>query len=155
VFPGLVKHEHAHTAIRSLHDSILWVHLELGPEATLHDAERKEIYALIDERENLERLQRGTATLVSCSHPEDEFAYKGPGAPAAPAAEQKQVSQLYGTKATREMTLGEMQRLAAVRARLKELIGAWKKTGYKYTSQVYHEIAMQNSDYGDVSLLSF
>lgn len=40
------------------------------------------------------------------------------------------------------------QALAAVRAELKSLIGAWKKTGYQYTGQIYREISMQNSDYG-------
>jgi aminopeptidase N len=38
--------------------------------------------------------------------------------------------------------------LAQVRAELKQHIGAWQKTGYKYTGQVYREISMQNSDYG-------
>lgn len=38
--------------------------------------------------------------------------------------------------------------LAAVRAELKRLIGAWKKTGYAYTGAIYREISMQNSDYG-------
>jgi hypothetical protein len=39
-FPGLVKPAHAHVAINALHDSVMWTHLNCGPEATLHTAER-------------------------------------------------------------------------------------------------------------------
>jgi hypothetical protein len=38
--------------------------------------------------------------------------------------------------------------MAAVRAELKTLIGAWTDTGYTYTGTCYREIAMENSNYG-------
>jgi aminopeptidase N len=41
--------------------------------------------------------------------------------------------------------------LAEVRSRCRQLIGAWKKTGYKYTGAVYREIAMENSEYTNSS----
>ena len=41
-----------------------------------------------------------------------------------------------------------VKELADIRAEAKRLIGAWRKTGYKYTGAVYREIAMENSDYG-------
>ena len=40
VFPGLVKEEHAHVAINAMHDSVMWTHLNCGPEASLHNEER-------------------------------------------------------------------------------------------------------------------
>lgn len=52
-FANLVESSHAHSALQSLHDSIMWVHLSTGPEAHDHQVERKRAYALIEEREKL------------------------------------------------------------------------------------------------------
>ena len=51
--PSLVRPEDAEAAVRSLHDSVMWVYLSTGPEAHLHDAERQHLYDLIKKREEL------------------------------------------------------------------------------------------------------
>jgi aminopeptidase N len=104
VFPNLVKAEDAETAIGALHDSVMWVYLSTGPEATEHEGERKELYELITKREALKKKVEGG----------------GEG----------------------------KEELEQMRAKAKQLVGMWKKTGYKYTGAVYREIAMENSDYG-------
>ena len=61
-FPSLVKPEDAEAAIRSLHDSVMWVYLSTGPEAHLHASERQQLYALIKRREELKaQKQQGQA----------------------------------------------------------------------------------------------
>jgi aminopeptidase N len=52
--PGVVERAaDAAAALAALHDSIIWVHLNTGPEQHLHGAERTRIHALIVERERL------------------------------------------------------------------------------------------------------
>lgn len=58
-FPGLVQDHHARTAIQSLYDSVLWVHLFCGPEAYDHPEEQKQILALIKERDALKEKHSG------------------------------------------------------------------------------------------------
>jgi len=59
VFEGLVKEEHALTAINSLHDSVQWVNISTGPEAAEHLEEQEHIYKLIEEREELKKKGDG------------------------------------------------------------------------------------------------
>ena len=40
------------------------------------------------------------------------------------------------------------QRLAEIRTDLAANMAVWQETGYKYTGQIYREIAMENSNYG-------
>jgi len=58
VFPGLVEPEHARTALKSLIDSIYWCYLSTGPEAAEHAEERKKIYQLIPERDQLKARKK-------------------------------------------------------------------------------------------------
>ncbi|KDO31446.1 hypothetical protein SPRG_04061 [Saprolegnia parasitica CBS 223.65] len=118
-FPKSVEPEDAKLSVQMLHDSILWVMMSLGPEATDHCEERKAIYALLNERE---ALKAKAAPL--CIGTEEE-------AP-APVA----------------LSPEDAARLADVRAELKRLLSVWTKTGYKYTGQIYREIGMENSNYG-------
>lgn len=53
VFPRLVKPKHAVSALTSMHDSMMWMCLSLGPESEQHHKERAELYALIKEREDI------------------------------------------------------------------------------------------------------
>jgi aminopeptidase N len=92
--------------------------VSLGPEACEHHDERKRIYELLDEREAI-KAKEG----LLCLGPNETYE-KTP------------------------LSADDAARLAAVRAELKELLQAWKKTGYKYTGAVYREIAMENSYYG-------
>jgi aminopeptidase N len=117
-FPGYFEPADAKAAVKMLHDSVLWVMVSLGPEACEHHDERKRMYALLEEREAL-KAKEGEL----CLGPNEEYV-KTP------------------------LSAGDAARLAAVRAELKELLKAWKKTGYKYTGAVYREIAMENSYYG-------
>lgn len=117
-FPKFFEPVDAKAAVKMLHDSILWTMVSLGPEACEHHEERKRIYELLNEREQL-KAKEGELCL-------------GP-------------NEVYEKK---PLAAGDAARLAAVRAELKELLKAWKKTGYKYTGAVYREIAMENSYYG-------
>ncbi|KAG1691489.1 hypothetical protein DVH05_026976 [Phytophthora capsici] len=117
-FPGYFEPEDAKAAVKMLHDSVLWVMVSLGPEACEHHDERKRIYELLEEREVL-KAKEGPL----CLGPNEEYV-KTP------------------------LSDSDAARLTAVRAELKELLKAWKKTGYKYTGAVYREIAMENSYYG-------
>ncbi|RLN76074.1 hypothetical protein BBJ28_00026779, partial [Nothophytophthora sp. Chile5] len=117
-FPGFFEPADAKAAVKMLHDSVLWVMVSLGPEACEHHDERKRMYDLLEEREAL-KAKEGEL----CLGPNEEYVKT------ALAAE-------------------DAARLAAIRAELKKLLKAWKKTGYKYTGAVYREIAMENSYYG-------
>lgn len=117
-FPGYFEPADAKAAVKMLHDSVLWVMVSLGPEACEHSEERKRIYELLGEREAI-KAKEGPL----CIGPNEECV-KTP------------------------LSALEAGRLTAVRAELKELLKAWKKTGYKYTGAVYREIAMENSYYG-------
>ncbi|CAK4630663.1 unnamed protein product [Aphanomyces euteiches] len=117
-FPGFAEPADAKHSVQMLHDSILWVNVSLGPESTEHHDERKKIYELIEERE----------AIKAKSVP-----------PTVGSNESVTVTPLSEPDSTR---------LAAIRAELKTLIGKWKKTGYKYTGQIYREIGMENSNYG-------
>ncbi|OWZ13362.1 Membrane alanine aminopeptidase [Phytophthora megakarya] len=117
-FPGYFEPADAKTAVKMLHDSVLWVMVSLGPEACEHHDERKRMYELLEERETL-KAKEGE----QCLGPNDEYV-KTP------------------------LSASDAARLAAIRAELKELLNVWKKTGYKYTGAVYREIAMENSYYG-------
>ena len=119
LLPGQCGREDAVTAIDAVHDSIIWTYTSCGPETYDHNEERAEINALLVERQALLEKYGPTVTLNDEARP---------------------------TRA--DMSAEDSARLAAVRARLAELQAAWKVTGYKYTGQVYREIAMANSDYG-------
>ncbi|OQR98439.1 metalloprotease family M01 [Achlya hypogyna] len=118
-FPKSVEPKDAKLSVQMLHDSILWVMMSLGPEATDHCEERKAIYALLTEREAL-KAKAGPLCVGS-----EEVV-------AAPS----------------ELSAADKARLAEVRAELKTLLSVWTKTGYKYTGQIYREIGMENSNYG-------
>lgn len=117
-FPGYFEPVDAKRAVQMLHDSVLWTMVSLGPEACEHHDERKQIYALLEEREHI-KAKEGEL----CTGPSE-------------VVEKKALSD------------EDTKRLAAIRAELKELLKVWKKTGYKYTGAVYREIAMENSYYG-------
>ena len=51
--PGIAEEKGAWEAVNSLHNCILWTYLSTGPEATLHEAVRKQQYDLVKEREEL------------------------------------------------------------------------------------------------------
>ena len=63
--PGVVEPEDAKNSLTALHDSILWLYLSCGPEATKHDAERKEMYTLVRQREDLKIANGDAAALES------------------------------------------------------------------------------------------
>ncbi|KAF1336727.1 Membrane alanine aminopeptidase, partial [Globisporangium splendens] len=117
-FPGFFEPEDAKAAVKMLHDSVLWTMVSLGPEACEHHDERKRMYELLEEREVI-KAKEGPL----CLGPNETYE-KTP------------------------LSSEDAARLAAIRAELKELLKAWKKTGYKYTGAVYREIAMENSYYG-------
>ncbi|OQS07388.1 metalloprotease family M01 [Thraustotheca clavata] len=117
-FPTSVEPEDAKHSVQMLHDSILWVMMSLGPEATEHCEERKAIYELINEREAI-KAKSGPL----CVGNEEEFEHV-------------------------ELSEDDATRLAEIRAELKNLLSLWTKTGYKYTGQIYREIGMENSNYG-------
>lgn len=119
LFPGLVKDAYARVAMDSLHDNVMWVYTSCGPEAAEHVAEREEVNRLLAEREAI-KARAGPLTTVA-------------GEAAVPAT---------------ALSAEDAVRLAVVRSRLRELIGGWGVTGYKYSGQIYREIAMENSDYG-------
>ena len=64
--PGVVEPEDAKNSLTALHDSILWLYLSCGPEATKHDAERKEMYTLVRQREDL-KIANGDAAALGSS----------------------------------------------------------------------------------------
>jgi aminopeptidase N len=51
--PGIVTPEDAETSLVALRDSILWLLISTGPEATEHNEEREEIYKLLKARDEL------------------------------------------------------------------------------------------------------
>ncbi|CEG48934.1 metalloprotease family [Plasmopara halstedii] len=117
-FPGYFEPADAKAAVKMLHDSILWVMVSLGPEACEHHEERKHIYELLQEREDI-KAKEGPL----CLGPNEKYV-KTP------------------------LSASDSARLDAIRSKLRELLKVWKKTGYKYTGAVYREIAMENSYYG-------
>ena len=58
-FEDLVKHQDAEAAVRALHDSVMWVYLSTGPEAHLHEGERRRLYELVKRREELKEAEGG------------------------------------------------------------------------------------------------
>ncbi len=130
--PGIVEPLHAAASLKALHDSILWLFLDGGPEKYDHVDERKRIYALIEERE---ALKGKVSPLVRSK------VWRGAGG-------EDEVAAVASAAAASSATPEDTARLAAVRAELAELISAWSETGYRYTGSVYREIAMENSNYG-------
>ena len=63
--PGVVEAHHADASLNALHDSILWLYLEGGPEKYDHVEERKEIYNMLKLRENLKKIQMGGTLIQS------------------------------------------------------------------------------------------
>ena len=120
-YPGRATPEGSKEAMKSLHDSILWVMVSLGPEAKEHEIERGQIYALLDERESL----------------------KAKLGPLIVSSEEKQDKDV-----TSSLSSEDEVRLELIRQELKTLMAVWTKTGYKYTGAIYREIAMENSYYG-------
>lgn len=53
VFKGLVADEYCISAVNSLNDHIIWNYLSTGPEQYQHSQERKKIYELIKQRDQL------------------------------------------------------------------------------------------------------
>jgi len=102
LFPGACSREDAVTAIDAVHDSILWTYTSTGPETYEHVEERKEMTALLEERQALLEKYASTVTLNDEAVP---------------------------TRA--DMSEEDAARLAAVRARLAELAAVWTETGYK------------------------
>jgi len=144
LLPNLVEPRHAVSALNSMHDSIMWIYLALGPEAMEHKAERERAFELIARREHLKAQLKPLArvygqpirtfdhdTKVPTVEVIDPAIYEGPAA----------VTDAAGRAKIEE-------ELAQIRAELKELMKAWKITGYKYTATAYAELAMQNSLYG-------
>lgn len=133
MFPGLVKPQHAIVSVNALHDSVMWTYLSTGPEATLHESERQQAYALVAEREALKEQLFGPP-----------------------------VSRVGDSTATAPASIdAHLARLSEVRSQLKSLMAAWTVTGYvcvrflafipvsiivcmrcsyKYTGSVYREI---------------
>jgi aminopeptidase N len=132
--PGVVEAKHADASLTALHDSIIWLYLEGGPEKYDHAEERKQIYSLIQRREELKQLQTSSGSLVQ------KEIWKSGSSP-----EQKEESS---SKGKTPFTNAHLQELTIVRNELKRLISQWKETGYRYTGSVYREIAMENSNYG-------
>jgi len=124
VLPGLAKPEHSRIAIQAMHDSILWCNISTGPEMYDHPQEQAEIYSLIKQREELKAKQQPLITVRMSGEEKEEKVEPTP------------------------LSESDASKLAAIRARLVELTKVWTKMGYKYTAQVYREIAMENSDYG-------
>lgn len=62
--PKVVQPQDARTALQALHDSIIWLHLSCGPEATMHNDERARMYALVKEREELKRMGTNAGRLT-------------------------------------------------------------------------------------------
>lgn len=116
--PRRVERDDAERSLAMLHDSIQWVLVSLGPEGTEHLEEQKRIYELLDEREAIKAKA-------------SPLAYKS-----TDVVERSEISSK------------EAARLVEIRKELKQLLRAWKKTGYKYTGAVYREIGMDNSNYG-------
>ncbi len=143
VFPSLVKPIHAVSALGSLHDSIIWNYLSLGPEAGQHDAERKEVYALIAEREQI-KAKLGRVVTARGSKVVEYCSAESKVAPAATDAEMG----LPAVETDPSKVAALQSRLAEIRARTAQLMKVWTKTGYQYTAQVYREISMENSNYG-------
>jgi aminopeptidase N len=127
--PGVVEPRHAEASLTALHDSILWLFMDGGPEKYDHVEERKRVYALMDERETIK-------------------------AKAAPLVRQSLWSKEGGSSSdavsvdVQEPSPADAARLSEVRAELASLLSQWKETGYRYTGTVYREIAMENSNYG-------
>lgn len=117
-FDGRAEPDHAKEAVRMLHDSIQWVYVSLGPEAMEHEEERKKMYELLEERENLK--EKYEPLVVGSTE----------------------------TVMKQDMDAQDTARLAQIRQELKSLVQCWGKTGYKYTGAIYREIAMENSYYG-------
>lgn len=137
-FPGVVKPEHAAASLSALHESVIWTYLECGPEATLHEQERAEIYQLLTKREGLkEKAARAIGSsmgLVSKLTPS--------------GAMQVALAPLASAEEAQSLSADEAIELKAVRTRLAELMTVFKETGYAYIGQIYREIAMENSNYG-------
>eukprot|EP00808_Paulinella_micropora_P022094 g22450.t1 len=119
LFPGLVTKQRAVEAMEALHNSVMWCHTHTGPEQYQHKKTRQEMEKLLQRREELKAM-RGPLCTAS-DEPLPEYTSLG---------------------------LRDSKELAQIRKQLKQCIGEWKKTGYKYTGKVYREIAMENSDYG-------
>ena len=124
--PGIVEPRHAETSLASLHDSILWLFLDGGPEKYDHVEERKRVYELLKERE---KLKAKSAPLV----------HKTIWSAEGLASDSISIQQLSEAEETR---------LKEVRSELQSIMSNWKEPGYRYTGSVYREIAMENSNYG-------
>jgi aminopeptidase N len=129
--PGVVEAKHAKASLSALHDSILWLYLEGGPEKYDHINERKSIYELMDRREELKKLQNNNSLVQSMKWN-------------ATTAGETKTSII----AVPPFTEAHDAELVIVRNELKRLSSVWKETGYRYTGSVYREIAMENSNYG-------
>lgn len=147
LFPGLVPVEAAVAKLDIITDSILWTHISLGPEALHHEVERKELYALIRERETIQKKLGAVyhAEMGSASPSTPSPALRDAVIGKVPSEQELNPSVLPEHSSERA---GLLARLSAIRKRTKELIGVWKKPGYKYTGQIYREISMENSQYG-------
>lgn len=137
--PGVVEPKHADASLSALHDSILWLYLEGGPEKYDHIEERQQIYSLIERREELKRLESSTGTLVK----QEPWSNKDQGSTATSTSATSSEA-----KDDAAVVEAHMQELTIIRNELKRLMLEWKETGYKYTGSVYREIAMENSNYG-------
>ena len=127
--PGVVEARHADASLSALHDSIVWLYLEGGPEKYDHVEDRQTIYGLITRREELKKIQQNGSLVI-----------------AAPWKKTETTVDDNETKVP--FTEAHGQELTIIRNELKRLISKFKETGYKYTGSVYREIAMENSNYG-------
>lgn len=122
--PGVVEAQHADASLSALHDSILWLYLEGGPEKYDHAEDRPQVYSLIQRREELKQLESSTGTLVQ----KEMWSLEST---ATASSEQKD-----GSTASSPFTEAHGQELTIVRNELKRLISKWKETGYRYTGKL-------------------
>ncbi|GMH85655.1 hypothetical protein TrVE_jg6359 [Triparma verrucosa] len=69
-------------------------------------------------------------------------------------AERAKIYDLIAKRDSLKRSGSNPEKLASIRAELKDLISVWKDTGYTYCFKTYREIGMQNSNYGGMENLN-
>lgn len=147
-FPNITPPESCVEKLDSIFWAVLWVHLSTGPEAMKNVKEREELYKLLHERENIIKQidmiyninMNPCDTSIPIEKIEKSVSINLPS--------KEELNKEYNKDLTDSEKDKLKERLNEIRKRTKEQISVWKKPGYKYTGQVYREIAMENSQYG-------